>query len=122
MSTVHCEPDVEEGADQYSDSSGGRNAKQAIAPPERAPRHNVILWNDEHHTFDYVMKMLQEVCGQSKEAAFRLTEQVHDEGKAIVYTNHLELAELKRDQITAYGKDAAVAKCKGSMTATVESC
>lgn len=118
MSSATCEPDIEDGED--TDNNSG--AKRSASPPRHARRHNVVLWNDEHHTFDYVVKMLQEICGHSTEAAFRLTEQVHEDGKTIVYTNHLELAELKKDQITAYGKDKAVAKCKGSMTATVESC
>lgn len=120
MSAATCEPEVEDGED--TDSSGGHGVKRSETPPRHAPRHNVILWNDDHHTHVYVMKMLQELCGHTREAAYKLTEEVHEKGKAVVYTNHLELAEFKRDQITAYGKDKTVAECKGSMTATVESC
>ncbi len=38
----------------------------------------------------------------------------------IVLTTTREHAELKRDQIHAYGKDALIAACKGSMWATIE--
>ncbi len=38
----------------------------------------------------------------------------------VVLTTTLEHAELKRDQIHAFGKDDLVAGCKGSMRATIE--
>jgi ATP-dependent Clp protease adaptor protein ClpS len=37
-----------------------------------------------------------------------------------VDTTSLERAELKRDQIHAFGKDALIASCKGSMSASIE--
>ena len=36
-------------------------------------------------------------------------------------TTTKEHAELKRDQILAYGKDDLISNCKGSMHATIES-
>jgi ATP-dependent Clp protease adaptor protein ClpS len=39
----------------------------------------------------------------------------------IVLTTSKEHAELKRDQIHAYGPDAYIPRCKGSMSATIES-
>ena len=39
----------------------------------------------------------------------------------IVLTTTKEHAELKRDQIIAYGKDDLIKNCKGSMHATIES-
>ena len=38
----------------------------------------------------------------------------------IVLTTTKEHAELKRDQIIAYGKDELMKNCKGSMHATIE--
>jgi ATP-dependent Clp protease adaptor protein ClpS len=38
----------------------------------------------------------------------------------IVLTTALELAELKRDQIHAYGPDWRIPRCQGSMSATIE--
>jgi ATP-dependent Clp protease adaptor protein ClpS len=123
MSSATVDPEVEDGEDtDETDNRGNGGAKQSKAPPQHARRHNVVLHNDEHHTYKYVTRMLQEVCGQTKEAAFQLTEEINEQGKAIVYTNHLELAELKKDQITSYGKDHEIPECKGSMTATLETC
>jgi ATP-dependent Clp protease adaptor protein ClpS len=88
--------------------------------PRRQPRYQVILWNDEHHTYEYVIVMLQELFGHAPERGFLLAEEVDLQGRAIVLTTTLEHAELKRDQIHAYGRDPLIETCKGSMWATIE--
>jgi ATP-dependent Clp protease adaptor protein ClpS len=87
---------------------------------KRQPRYNVILWDDDDHTYAYVIVMLQEVFGYPPEKGFLMAEEVDSRGKVIVLTTTLEHAELKRDQIHAYGKDDLIAGCKGSMSATIE--
>ena len=52
--------------------------------------------------------------------AYASAKEVDSQGRAIVLTSTLEHAELKRDQIHAYGKDGLIDDCKGSMWATVE--
>ena len=37
-----------------------RKTRQA-KKPKRQPRYNVILWNDDDHSYPYVMVMLQEL-------------------------------------------------------------
>jgi len=86
----------------------------------RQPPYNVILLNDDDHTFDYVIEMLQALFGHPKEKGYQLAEEVHTAGRAIVLTTTLEHAELKRDQIHAYGKDRRVENCAGSMSAVIE--
>lgn len=88
--------------------------------PRRQPRYHVILWDDPHHTFAYVMAMLQKLFGYPLEQGFKMAEKVHNNGKVICLTTTLEHAELKRDQIQAFGKDGAVAECVGSMYSTIE--
>ncbi len=84
------------------------------------PKWNVVLWDSDEHTYDYVMIMLKELFGHADETCFVLTKEVDEKGKAIVLTTTHEHAELKRDQILAYGKDAAMKNCKGSMHCTIE--
>ena len=45
---------------------------------------------------------------------------IHVTGRAIVYTTHKELAELKRDQVIAYGPDPRMAISKGPLRCYVE--
>jgi ATP-dependent Clp protease adaptor protein ClpS len=90
------------------------------AAPKRQPPYHVVLWNDEDHTYQYVIVMLMELFGYPTEKGYQLAKEVDTEGRVIVMTTTLEHAELKRDQIRAYGKDGLVDNCQGSMWATVE--
>jgi ATP-dependent Clp protease adaptor protein ClpS len=96
-----------------------RESKSA-SRPKRQPRYNVVLWNDDDHSYEYVIIMLRKLFGYPLEKGFQLAEEVDTRGRVIVLTTALEHAELKRDQIHAYGKDASIKNCKGSMSATVE--
>lgn len=88
--------------------------------PKRQPRYNVVLWDDDDHTYEYVVLMLGELFAHPLETAFKMAVEVDTEGRVIVLTTTLEHAELKRDQIHAYGKDRSSTRCKGSMKATIE--
>lgn len=85
----------------------------------RQPRYNVLLWDSDDHTFEYVEKMLRELFGHEKEQCEEIAKTVDKDGKAVVLTTTLEHAELKRDQIHAYGKDHLEGS-KGSMWSTIE--
>lgn len=73
--------------------------------PKRQPPYAVVLLNDDVHTFNYVIELLQKVFGYNTNRALLLTTQVHFAGRAIVWTGTLEGAELKRDLIHGYGTD-----------------
>jgi ATP-dependent Clp protease adaptor protein ClpS len=83
------------------------------------PPYHVVLLDDNDHSVEYVMVMLRELFGHPHEAGYKLATQVDRQGRAIVLTTHKERAELKCDQIHAYGPDHAVATCKGSMSAMI---
>jgi ATP-dependent Clp protease adaptor protein ClpS len=87
---------------------------------QRQPPYNVILINDDDHTYEYVVRMLKELFGYPVEKGFRLAEEVDRTGRAVVLTTSKEHAELKQDQIHAYGPDPLLDRCKGSMTAVIE--
>ena len=88
--------------------------------PKRQPRYNVILWNDDDHTYDYVIAMMMELFAHPPEKGYLIAKEVDTQGRAIVLTTTREHAELKCEQIHAYGKDSLIARCKGSMSATIE--
>jgi ATP-dependent Clp protease adaptor protein ClpS len=87
---------------------------------KRQPRYHVILWNDDDHSYEYVIAMLMQLFGHPIEVGFRMAKEVDTQGRVIVLTTTLEHAELKRDQIHAFGKDVLIDSCKGSMSATIE--
>lgn len=90
-------------------------------PRRRAlPPWHVVLLDDDDHTYEYVIEMLGAVFGHSTQRAFRMAREVDTSGRVIVMTTHRELAELKREQIIAYGMDPRIATCCGSMSALIE--
>ena len=88
--------------------------------PKKQPRYHVVLWDDPDHSYDYVVLMMKQVFRRPIEAGFQIAKEVDTSGRAICLTTTLEHAELKRDQIHAFGKDEMIARCKGSMSATIE--
>jgi len=88
--------------------------------PKRQPRYHVVLWNDDDHTYEYVIAMLRRLFGIEPEKGFRIAEEVDQSGRAVVLTTTREHAELKRDQIHAFGADRLLARSKGSMSASIE--
>ena len=88
--------------------------------PRRQPRYHVVLWNDDDHTFEYVITMLQQLFGHPPETGFTLAKEVDAKGRVVVLTTTKEHAELKRDQIHAFGADKLLARSKGSMSASIE--
>jgi ATP-dependent Clp protease adaptor protein ClpS len=115
-----AEPDVAVAEPPVVKPERKKKADPKKKPPRRAPRYHVILWNDDDHTYEYVIDMMQKLFGHPREMGFKIAEEVDKQGKAICFTTALEHAELKRDQIHAYGPDARSAKSAGSMSATIE--
>jgi ATP-dependent Clp protease adaptor protein ClpS len=84
------------------------------------PLYHVILLNDEDHTYDYVIEMLVKLFGMTESKAYGHAVEVDTAGTTILLTCELEKAELKRDQIHAYGPDWRLPRSVGSMAAVVE--
>jgi ATP-dependent Clp protease adaptor protein ClpS len=106
------------------ESSSEHASTVTVAAKPRDPKPldlwHVILLDDDHHTYDYVIRMMQQIfhCDQSR--AFTLAKTVDEEGRVICATLHKELAELKQQQIHAFGKDTLIASCTGAMSAVLE--
>ena len=100
-----------------------RSQKQRLQTrpePKRQPRYHVILWDDEDHSYEYVILMLKQLFGFSLEQGYKLAKEVDSSGRAVCLTTTREHAELKRDQILAFGRDILIDRCKGSMSASIE--
>ena len=52
----------------------------------RQPPYNVILHDDDDHTFEYVIVMLNQLFGYPPEKGYQLAEEVHLNGRVIVLT------------------------------------
>jgi len=84
------------------------------------PRYHVVLFDDDDHTYEYVIEMLMALFGHGLQTAYEMASTVDRAGRVVVDTTTQERAELKRDQIHAYGPDWRIPHCTGSMSADVE--
>jgi len=87
---------------------------------QRAPLYRVVLLDDDDHTYDYVIEMLQKIFIFSAEQALRHAQEVDANGRTTLITCELPEAEFGRDQVHAYGRDWRMDRSKGSMSAIVE--
>ncbi|MBI3726375.1 ATP-dependent Clp protease adaptor ClpS [bacterium] len=84
------------------------------------PPYHVVLLDDDDHTFEYVIHMLQTLFGFPPEKGRRHADEVNATGRSIVCTTSKERAELKRDQIHAFGPDLRLERSQGSMSSIIE--
>ena len=93
----------------------GQKRKTGHLPP-----YNVVLLDDNDHSYEYVIHMLGSVFGYSLQKGYELARKVDAAGRVVVATTNLERAEFKQEQIQSFGPDPLIPRCKGSMSATVE--
>jgi ATP-dependent Clp protease adaptor protein ClpS len=82
--------------------------------------YHVVLLDDDDHTYDYVIEMLQALFVFSKAQAFRHAEEVDAVGRTILLTCDKPAAEFARDQVRGYGPDHRLPRSTGSMMAIIE--
>ena len=86
----------------------------------RVPLYHVVLLDDNDHTYDCVIEMLQKLFIFSLQQAFLHAQEVDSRGRTILITCELPQAEFARDQIHAFGPDPRLPRSKGSMSAVLE--
>jgi ATP-dependent Clp protease adaptor protein ClpS len=115
MSSDH-NVDIQSGCTAVASSPKEKPSK---SKPRNLPPYHVLLLDDQDHTHEYVIDMMRSLFGYPPERGYQIAEEVHTKKRAVVFTTHRELAELKRDQIHCFGTDVRVATCCGSMSAMI---
>ena len=98
MSTTETptRPDVEERQER----------KESLLRP-----WSVILHNDDHNDMVYVVRsLMKSVPNLGARRATQIMFEAHNNGKAVVTTCPLELAELYRDRLQSFGLTATIEK------------
>ena len=93
---------------------------EVIEHEATVPLYRVVLLDDNDHTYDYVIEMLQKLFYFSLDQAYQHAEEVDRSGRTVIITCELREAEFARDQIHAYGRDPRLARSRGSMSAVIE--
>lgn len=80
---------------------------------------HVVLLDDDHHTYEYVIEMLGVLFGYTIDKSYQMACEVDEKKRVIVWTGHLEIAELKQENSHGYGPDWRMTS-DGSMSARLE--
>ncbi len=73
-----------------------------------SPTFQLIVWNDEVNTFDWVIKALIDICQHDREQAEQCTIYIHFKGKYTVKEGDYDTLKTMRDGITDRGIGATV--------------
>ena len=72
------------------------------------PYFNLIVWNDEVNTFEWVIEALVDICGHSKEQAEQCAIIIDAKGKYAVKEGSYEMLKPRCDAITDRGISASI--------------
>lgn len=74
---------------------------------------NLIVWNDEINTFEWVISALIDLCGHEREQAEQCTLIIHFKGKCSVKSGDYDTLKPICDGITARGIGATIEEFVG---------
>lgn len=109
MSSTFAEPEIGEVIELDEDVLMGRSKM-----------YKVVLLDDNDHTYDYVIEMLQKVFGFGEAKSYAHAVEVDTQGHTVLIILPLGEAEKKRDAIHSYGPDWRMDRSMGSMAALLE--
>ena len=67
---------------------------------ETASEYNLIVWNDEVNTFEWVIETLIDICGHKQEQAEQCAMLIHTKGKYAVKNGSYDILKPQCDAIT----------------------
>lgn len=70
--------------------------------------YQIIVWNDEVNTFEWVIETLVEVCGHTEEQAEQCAMLIHTKGKYAVKNGSYDVLKPQCDAITERGIGATL--------------
>jgi ATP-dependent Clp protease adaptor protein ClpS len=70
--------------------------------------YQLIVWNDEINSFDWVIETLMEVCGHTAEQAEQCAMIIHFKGKYAVKDGYYESLKPLKEAITERGINATI--------------
>lgn len=97
-----------------------RARPDSSSAPQLEPMFNVVLLDDDEHTYDYVVEMLCCLFGHAFETAYLMACEVDRSGRVVVFTGDRREASDRRDAIHNFGADPLLPGSSGSMGAEIE--
>ena len=93
-------------ADSNDPHRDGELAVQEAKPKlERPPLYRVVLLNDDFTPMEFVVHILEQFFGMSRDKAVRVMLTVHTQGKGVCGVYSREIAETKVAQVNDYSRE-----------------
>jgi ATP-dependent Clp protease adaptor protein ClpS len=103
---------------RMSEKTSPETTTEEVATLE--PLYNLILFNDDDHTYEYVIFMLGDLFGIGILRAKKIAYEVDYLGESVVKTCPREEAVAGRNAIQRYGPDPFLQKSHASMRAAIQ--
>jgi ATP-dependent Clp protease adaptor protein ClpS len=81
---------------------------EVLVDEEAVPGHQLVVYNDEVNTFEYVTLTLMEVCEHSPEQAEQCTLMIHYRGRCGVKSGEFDALVAMRNEICRRGISAEI--------------
>jgi ATP-dependent Clp protease adaptor protein ClpS len=81
---------------------------ELLEQTELAELKNLILFNDDFNTFEFVIKSLMDVCGHEAEQAEQCALIAHYKGKCAVNSGTWKELKVQHDQLTFLGLTVSI--------------
>jgi len=92
----------------YKEQTGTEVDADVLLDTDLEQPCQLIVWNDEVNTFEWVIETLMDVCGHSAEQAEQCALIIHTRGKYAVKYGKYEVLKPLCDAITERGINATV--------------
>ena len=79
-----------------------------IADSDQGEQSQLVVYNDDHNTFDWVIQCFMEVLQHTSEQAEQLALMIHFKGKATVKTAPKRVLKPKKDALIDRGLSAVI--------------
>src|SRR5205807_9546834 len=82
LTTDHCPGDTDMSDTGIAIPETSRRLKEEREQErKKQPPYHVVLFNDDDHSFDYVIGMLQQLFGHQRQKGFLMAYEVHTKGR-----------------------------------------
>lgn len=92
----------------YMDAAQPWEQEDMLTATELATPYQLIVWNDEVNTFEWVIETLIKICGHSTEQAEQCALLIHTQGKYAVKKGDYETLKPMCEAITDRGIGATI--------------
>lgn len=92
----------------YMDAAHPWEQEDMLTATELATPYQLIVWNDEVNTFEWVIETLIKICGHSTEQAEQCALLIHTQGKYAVKKGDYETLKPMCEAITDRGIGATI--------------